>query len=510
MSQNTNEDLDRIPLEIIQPWLDQLRSARADPEREAATGHYFEHILPLVIDRLASQSSHERLTREGYHTLVSLMGFSPETTVICAAIVRPKRLIVVYGHADDENEKKKAEFSYNTAVEYLKKNGILQPAQIHHRTIDPLDPLDIYDVIRGEIANASTIDDNKTALVDITGGKKVMSATAGQAAWETRLPLCYIDGKFDPLLRRPWPGTERVIKLLNPSKQEQIMMRRDAFEYYKRRNYPLAVESFDQCRANLEDNRLDELATLLCRAYNRWTDLDLPRLRKELDLIYAKLNENRILRLFRDQGQTQETWFEHLETLEQVAAAEPLAMVASYQALSELYSTEAFQRFDFAALLLYRAMEALVEHGLQLKTKNQLEPKHPDWTLLGDPAELQKEYKALSKEVDGSREQERELPNKISFINGLAILCIVDHVEREADMRRSDFIHMMKRVAEKRNESVLAHGKKTLNEADYSEMAQHTEKLAHWVLREHYPDLTRKRNGLTPLDLNSLHNPSTV
>jgi hypothetical protein len=355
----------RVSDERLNTWLEMVRAARSETDREAALNCYFATVLPEVIDGLDLHAQHHELRGEKFHTLISLMGFSPETTVICAAVVRPQRLFVIYGAADNEEERRKVQLSFRIAHQFLTTHGILDAAQIHHQEINPIDPIEIYAAIRTAIDQTPAINDSTSALVDITGGKKVMSATAGQSAWEARLPLCYVEGEYEPTLRRPWPGTEIVMKLQNPSQQEQLQMRIDALNLYSNRNYPLAAEAFDTCEANRTENRLDVFASALCRAYVRWTDLDLPRLKYDVEFARKRLDEPRLIRLFGDRRQAREPLFQRLDALMRVSDAEPLAMIASYQELAHLYQSDAFQRFDFACLLLYRAMEATVEFGLR-------------------------------------------------------------------------------------------------------------------------------------------------
>lgn len=498
----------RLPIELLQPWLGLLKAAKSDEDRQAATQHYFDVVLPEVVKKLTPQRKHKRLRDEKCHTLVSLMGFSPETTVICATVVRPEKLVIVYGSTDDVKEQRRGADSYNRAFRFLVDNHILEPDQIHHQTIDPLDPSDIYEVIRQELEQTPTINDHTSALVDVTGGKKVMSATAGQAAWEMRVPLCYVEGEYEPLMRRPWPGTEQVIKLQNPSLQEQFQMRIDALQLYSDHNYAKAVEAFENCRANRTENRLDELVAPLCRCYVRLSDLDLPGLQKDVKIVESRLNENRIVRLFRDQDQSKEPWLDRLEILSSVADAEPLAMIATFQTLAELYGSAAFQRYDFACLLVYRAMEATMEYQLRQTATGKFELKAPDWSKLGDEAELKQKYIDLSREFDG-KNPEKDLPPRITLVSGLAILCLVADIHESAGMQAKAFLWKMMELAKMRNESVLAHGTKTLTRQDFEKMHQTAESLFQWILQETCEQVNEIREGLKPIDILPLHDPTT-
>lgn len=489
-----------LPLEMIQPWLDLLKKNPAE-----AQDHYFAHLLGDVLALADADPAHRRLRADGFDTLISLMGFSPETTIIAAAVVRPRRLVIVCGEAPDERGR--IDSSYNRAADYLIRTGILTHAQIERRVIDPVDPVDIYDVIRTVLARTPTIDDDRSALVDVTGGKKVMSATAGQAAWEVRVPLCYVEGRYDPAIRRPRPGTERVIKLLNPSDQERVQMRISALRLYENRNFPEAVAAFETARRSRRENRLDELATVLCRAYARWTDLDLPQLAEAVRVLRGQTDEPRVRDLFREKRVPLPPFRAHFEALARVAAADPLAMIATYQELAALYRSDAFQRYDFACLLVYRGMEAVVEYGLTAAVPG-FEMDRPDYARLGDPAALADGYVALSKQLDRGRGVEGALPRKVGFVNGLSLLCVAGRVTDPAGMRQKDFVGKMAEAAKLRNESVLAHGTRTLGRGEYDEMHAAADHLTRAVLGDRAADLAGLRAQLRPLDLTPLHDPN--
>ena len=72
---------------------------------------------------------------------------------------------------------------------------------------------------------------DERALVDITGGKKIMSAIAGQVAWDLDLPLCYLESPaYNPALRRPDPGSEVLLVFPKPSEQRINGHREEPFE----------------------------------------------------------------------------------------------------------------------------------------------------------------------------------------------------------------------------------------------------------------------------------------
>ncbi|MCC6154553.1 MAG: hypothetical protein IT367_12375, partial [Candidatus Hydrogenedentes bacterium] len=148
---------------------------------------YFEHIMPRFRKPLEEIEEHKRVAAREFETLVSLMGFSPETTVQACIVVRPKKLVVIGSDGDN------ARAAAKPAFEYLQREGLIDPFNdLTQIRVDAFDPESIYKSLQENIRGL------KNVLLDITGGTKVMSFTAGAFAWEEKLPVCYLNGGWDP------------------------------------------------------------------------------------------------------------------------------------------------------------------------------------------------------------------------------------------------------------------------------------------------------------------------
>lgn len=480
-----------LPDELIRPWEDLLHQKKMNE----AGDYYFERILPVVIERLEANPVHQRLREEEYHTLVSLMGFSPETTVIATAILRPKRLLIILSGSDKVGK------SYDRAVEYLARHKILKFAQIDKRLVDPTDPVCIYEDIRHAIFHGYDSATSQHHIFDVTGGKKVMSATAGQVAWEQKLPLCYIEGVYDEQKRRPVPGTELLIRLPNPSKQRDTQVRNEALRTYASRNYAAAISAFEESRRQRVENRLDSFAVDLSRCYAAWVDLNFPILEECLKRFKTQKEEPGMKQLLTEKNFDFKKLDRHVAALEAVIQQTPLALIATYLELAMLY--RCFQRYDFSCLLFYRCMEALVGHGLHIAGGEGFDPGKPDYALLGDVDEIEKYYIQTSNRIDDAASRERKLPSRLGLIAGLVILChrLSIHQKIPKPMLDVDFINMMRNEATRRNQSILAHGRKTLTADDSSKMEQRVLLLAHGILSGGIAELESLRADLQPLPL---------
>lgn len=492
-------ELEQLPEDLVLRWKAQLAI-----NKEEADNFYFAEVLPPLLAILEQRPAHRLLRAEAVHVLVSLMGFSPETTVICAAILRPQSLVVVLSE--------RAEHSYDRAHEYLTAHKILRPSQIERVIIPPTDPRAIYNEIRQALSRA--VDNRGTPrkrIFDVTGGKKIMSASAGQVAWEADWPLCYIDdgGTYDANLRRPPPGHEQLILLPSPTQRHAEDARRTALEKYASRNYAAASEAFDKSRSIRPENRLDYFAYYLCQCYRSWADLNLPALATNLEQLSLRMAEPRIADLLRSRKQNLSRLEAHLSALERVARGEDLSLVATFLELAALY--RASDRHDFACLLAYRGMEEIVDHGLKALAGAGFDRGTPRYELLGDREALEARFGALCGKLGGRGKH--VLPSKIGFIDGLILLCLVDRIYERLPrpMVETSFIQMLRGEAERRNASVLAHGDRTLTEADSRIIVSKAEELAKCTLKvEEFERFQALRADLGPLSLELLIPPGEV
>jgi hypothetical protein len=483
-----------LPAELVARWKALLAS-----DRSAADELYFGELLPDLLAALEQQPEHRALRAQQHQVLVSLMGFSPETTIISAALLRPQWVLVVLSE--------KGEDSYDRAHEFLTSHRILRPSQIQKLTVSPTDPVEIYREIKRALSRIGSPGTTPSHIFDVTGGKKIMSATAGQVAWEEDWPLCYIESPaYDPEIRRPLPGHERLIRLPNPSRIREEQARRAALETYASRHYVSALEAFRKSQQLRAENQLECLAVELCRCYVAWSDLDLPRLDEAVGRVRAEMAQPRMAELLNGSAEEDPRRGRHLRALAAVAGGETMALLASFFELASLY--RAMARHDFACLLAYRSMEALVEMGLQRAAGPSFRCDAPNYEALGDKVELERRYVALSARLGGHPDS--ALPRKIGFLAGLGLLCLVSEVHQRGRRPRDEvaFLRMMRGEAERRNSSVLAHGFRTLTEGDSEALLQRAESLAEGILGpEPCAELQALRRDLAPLSLEGLARP---
>lgn len=451
----------------------------------ASKSFYFQEVMPRLRPIVEGDDRH-REVRGKYETLVSLMGFSPETTVLATLIIRPQKLIVAYS---DEN---RARAAAEPAMRYLVDEKILSQFDIQTIPIDAFDPADIYDKLRQHLHRAHPTTEQKK-LFDITGGTKIMSATAGSLAWELNLDLCYLKSVWDPCSgSSDFRSATQLTLHKNPSRQRGYYNRNTALEFYRQGNFVAAKSYFETSLQLIDDPWLDWLGVSLCRCYQAVADFDNATVVEEL----KNLRERVALSALRSLVE-QILMPDHLAALARLAEGDPLARTAVFLELSELYRRPG--RYDFASLLLYRSMEFIVDIGLR-RLHPEFSMSKPIYRLLGDEQKIREAFLALGRTSQGS------LPPRLGLSDGFQLLCIVAkvHERYRGGVNQKDACGKIIQMAEKRNRSILAHGMTTLTPEDCDDIAVSVGDLAIAVLGDQIDDLNGLRKALRPRDLDSL------
>lgn len=472
-----------VPEEIIKEYL-RLRNMKDGlvPSKE----YYFLNIMPFLRDHVEQDPQHRALGAEHFEGLISLMGYSVETTVLTSVILRPKRLVVAYS----ENAAAVANIAFN----YLTREGIIEHTGLDAVAVNAFDPEDIYRKLVQRIPQSTH------RVFDITGGTKVMSATAGHLAWDKNLSLCYLNGDWNPNSGSAGLESASRLKLIfNPSQHKGYEVRRAALEHFEKGNFAAARESLQASLKLIDDYTFEDFAIALCNCYCTFADLDRESLASSLNELSRLLDRRATRSIFEGQIEMDA----HVAALRRLAQGERLAITAAFLELIEVYRKQS--RFDFACLLAYRAMESLVEIGLRGQCSG-FDPNHPDYSLLTAAVpNLEQQYVELAKP------EYRTLPDRVGMAAGFALLCLVrdTHLRFARDGRERDplrsAVYRVRGLAKRRNSSVLAHGAQSLQASDCAEMTACAEDMAKAVLdAESLAELTRLRADIRPRPLRDL------
>ena len=147
----------------IRQWLDLSKGGKA----KEAKDFYYENLFDTVIERF-EKNNQQVISGSSVDVLISILGFSPEPIVLTD-----------YHFVELQDE------TFSCLYDTLKEQLSIHPAQ--------------------------------HCVINITGGKKSMSASAGIFARDFFCDLIYVDySKYDPSTRRPEPGSEFLNLVYSP------------------------------------------------------------------------------------------------------------------------------------------------------------------------------------------------------------------------------------------------------------------------------------------------------
>jgi tetratricopeptide (TPR) repeat protein len=427
-----------------------------------------DEMLDEIVARTRERSA-ASIPEHGIDLLVSLSGFSPMGTILAYHLLRPRRLLVI------GSEETKG--SINVIAGAVVKEGLLQYSNFNHEPCDPTDPMSIYQLIKARLDKVALATRRRpTAVIDITGGKKVMSAAAALAAWQLDLRLCYLDGRFSPRLRQHLPGEDRLLMLPNPAALfgDQEMDRARAL--FDSGSFDAARDRYAQLAESVPEPAKARFMAALSGLYQAWCDLDL-------DLLPRRAAETRSALRRADHHTSTAFWAvleEQLAFLERLTSGENTAdLVLCFAVLGRFYLDRG--RKDFAAMLFHRAIEGALAHRLVARLPG-FDCARPDYSLFpdGETEVYQRYTDALAR---SGLPREKALPSSVGNLAAVLLLEVLDDpMLGPARLATPPDIRELGDVADIRDGSVLARGSRSISAAGLDRLV----KVADGVLEAYW------------------------
>ena len=423
---------------------------------------YLDQMLEEAVKRALPGS--DRPHRTPVPLLISLSGYSPLTTILAYELLRPERLLVI--------SSEETQASIDVIGDYLVAPGRLRQSDFMHRSCTPTDPHGIYRIVKEELDQPHGQDrEQPYAIIDITGGRKVMSAAAALAAWQLKLDLCYIESAYDPERRQPLPGSDRLMLLGNPTAVFGEQEMDAALQLFASGAFGAARERYENLCNSLSEPGRARFMRALADLYEAWCDLDLDSVPARIEAVeLVMLNERHEIR-----PETADLVEGQLEFLRRLAQRDRDSFVVCFYVLGRHY--QGVGRRDFAALLFYRTIEDCLAARLEQRADG-FSCHRPDYRLLADDVgRLEEEYVALLASLG---KPTLRLPDNVSFLNGAALLNLLnDELVASAEIKGKKGISGLEWMGSVRNKSVLAHG---LNPID-AEECEALQRKSQTVLR---------------------------
>jgi hypothetical protein len=436
---------------------------------EQATRFWIANMLPQSVERARGNSTGHLPPK--VDVLVSLVGFSPETTVFAYELLQPTWLVAVYSE--------EAVGSIDLIGEALRDR--LPLSHFDHRRCSPVKPTDIYGIVKRAVEEHRHGGADPQVIIDITGGKKVMTASAALAASQLDLPMCYIDSDYDPELRRPVPGSERILIVDNPTKLFGDEEMRTALELFNKGAYATARERFTELSDAVYEPAWARFMRDLSGIYQAWCDLDLLSFPGWVTGLRGRLADPALL----VPAAIEMRLADQLTFLERLAVRnDPSSFLLTFYLLGRHYADQ--QRHDFAAMFFYRTVENVFSERLRRQFR-QFSCRHPDYRLLTDaPDDLAATFGAVSSKLHGGAVPAL-LPHRIGFLDAAILLyALGDDLLPRMDVKGDRGLSHLKRVAEARNESVLAHGLRSVTPEQTGDLQKTAERALRAFWRLHH------------------------
>lgn len=447
---------------------------------EQALRFYLQEMLEGAVESALARS--ERRLAAPVRLLISLSGFSPVTTILAYRLLRPERLLVI--------SSQQTEASINVIGDYVVGPGKLRQSDFMHRACPPTDPYGIYRVVKDELDTPEQ-PGSAYAVIDITGGRKVMSATAALAAWQLKLDLCYIESDYDPERRQPVPGSDRLVLLGNPTTLFGDQEMHSALELFASGAFGAARQRYEELCDSLAQPGRARFMRALSDTYEAWCDLDLESLPARIGRAQEAMQNDRH-EITRETASLIEG---QLEFLVRLADGDRNSLLVCFYVLGQHYSEVG--RHDFAALLFYRTIEGCLARRLERRAPG-FSCDEPDYALLTHDVEgLRARYREI---VAGlNKGSVTELPVSIGLFSAAVLLAALDdEILDPAELVDKKALSHLDHVTSVRNKSVLAHGYSPIGAGECSMMEAKSRQLlvAYWALEFNDQDVGPLCQGL--------------
>lgn len=399
----------------------------------------------------------KKVFKEKYDCLVELVGLSPEPIIRAILSLEPKKVVFI---ATPDAE---------TQIDIIAKEANLIPSQIEKKIVEGEKPEKIYDVIR-EYAKHS-----RRIAVDISGGKKSMSASAAIAASFLNLDVIYNDYKdYDEKLRIPVPGSEYLAKLSNPFETYQDFMARIACELFNSYDYQKAEEIFKKIADETVDvhrSAVFKSLSELSKAYLYFDTFQFNSAMRSLDSFLKNVEKFKWrLGINLEQLKRQAKALSSLSTVQRIPYIDVLKDAEKVKLLVFTTYNSALrkakeERYEDGVVRLYRTCEIIAQHRLALR---DIDTDDAATNVFND--EQMGEYKTISFELytqSGVKVNKEDiiLPVKSSLMNDFVMLKVL-----KDELTENFQVVDLYNAVEARNKAYIEHGIQIVSERAFKRL----------------------------------------
>ncbi|MHA1820087.1 MAG: TIGR02710 family CRISPR-associated CARF protein [Promethearchaeota archaeon] len=419
---------------------------------------------------------------KAYKGIIFTIGFSKEPIILNILGFKPEFCYFIH---TQQTEKQ---------IDIILKETNLSPSQYQRKSLAKSDAAEIYNAVKEGLKFfriEHNLKEDEIAL-DPTGGTKAMSVGCGLAINTYNLDMLYVDNKkYDPVLRRPRPGSETIVNIANPFKifyDDVLIKGLDMLEEF---NFEAAKKNFIKVETNAIQNNLAEVLKNITLALQFWDRFDHEQALSKFKLARELIDRYRIFSNIEEEDISTilDNWEAALTDLAGEGLGEKKIIDIFINANRKMHQK---QEYDNASLRYYRCIEMWSQ--TKLKKEYQLDTKTPDYKHINykDIEDAQAREEALLKDFNlvwkkiyerqGKQDEYKEsnlLPRQIGLFNGLVLL----HILGEKSITLDKLLKISK-ASEARNNSILAHGTKPIKKKDAEALEKITKDLIATILNK--------------------------
>lgn len=332
-----------------------------------------------------------------------------------------------------------------------------------------MDAAEVY----GKIKKHLDMFRGKKIAVDLTRGKRAMSAGAAIVGDFFGCDLIYMDEEWIDEIKRGVPGTEKLVLVQNPLYLFGDLEKHFAYELFNRHEYSAAQKLFEELCKKVPDPRDFEVRTLISHGYDLWESLNYKAAFQKLDLAFLKIKQYGITELNLDQLRLNLKVLETLQKAQQsgvdffeVLKDEKFVIHLLVDIYCNALRRAEQNRFEDALLRFYRLIELVSQHRL---AKMNIDTSSPNQLKLN---EIEQKFKEVTKQLHG---KEKEIPNQIALMDGHIILfSFGDEIWKDKNIK--DLMTFLECI-KLRDYSIVAHGITLVDRQLYQKFLNNTKEL---------------------------------
>lgn len=429
----------------------------------AKANEYYEKTLyPIVEQRFLSQAGKAGGVG-AYDALLLPLGEKWHHSVLLIKLLRPKR---VYFICTKEVEQ-------STLGKVVEMTGLAQ--QDYKKDIVEyfgMDLPEVHEKVTAAIMRLKQLG-AKSFAVDLTRGKRIMTAGLGIAGALNGCDFVYIDEDWNSDINDGMPCTERLTFVKNPYKIFGDVEMKNAKELFNNNGFYQSAQVFVGLSKSVRDPRECIAYQTFAEAYAQWDMFNyraaLVKLRDantkagQFCVQLPPIDKNFAALIELEELQSRKQRF--YEIIKNTQSAFRLIADAYANAMRRAEN----QRFDDAISRLYRLIEIVSQHRLALLG---FDCASPDFTVLSLDG-LQERYQEVTQKIYGTK---KELPNAVTLVDGHILLFLLQD-ETWKSRTTIDLQNLVNEV-KARDHSMSAHGVRSVGHEDFLKLKAEAKKFA--------------------------------